>query len=160
MGAETVIVNEIILAIGKAFPGTVRAWRNNTGALKDENGRLVRFGLTGSGDITGILLRDGRRLEIEVKTAIGKQKPAQVSFQEMISSGNGVYILARSVEEAMTGVAEALAKPSMEFALRECQRMLGYLHHLAKVNPLGWSENDEIAYRKCCAIIDEAFRKA
>jgi len=52
----------------------ILAWRNNTGAIsrtsKSKTGsyktRYIHFGLKGQADITGIL-RDGRRLEIEVK---------------------------------------------------------------------------------------------
>jgi hypothetical protein len=35
--------------------GPVRLWRNNVGALRDENGRLVRYGLCpGSADLIGL----------------------------------------------------------------------------------------------------------
>jgi hypothetical protein len=54
----------------------------------------------GAGDLSGILA-DGRRLEIEVKSAKGEQGEAQVRWQAMIEKFGGVYILARSVAEAM-----------------------------------------------------------
>lgn len=103
---ETVIVKAILAALGR--DPRIRIWRNNTGAFKDVTGRLVRYGLPGSADITGILRRGGRRLEIEVKTATGRQSPQQQAFQRMVETYGGVYILARSVDEAVDGVERAL----------------------------------------------------
>jgi hypothetical protein len=51
-------------------------------------------------DISGIL-HDGRRLEIECKSATGRQSPEQASFQAMIERFGGVYILARSAQDAV-----------------------------------------------------------
>jgi len=103
---ETAIVKGILAALGR--DPRIRIWRNNTGAFRDATGRLVRFGLPGSADITGIMRRGGRRLEIEVKTATGRQTEQQAAFQNMITLYGGVYILARSVDEAMDGVEGAL----------------------------------------------------
>lgn len=48
---EQRIQNEIRLALGT---GPSRLWRNNTGALKDARGQLVRYGLCpGSSDLIG-----------------------------------------------------------------------------------------------------------
>ena len=68
------------------------------------------FGLKGQGDITGIL-KDGRRLEIEVKDHKGKLSPEQIEFGDMIKRNNGVYILARSLDDvirALDNVPELL----------------------------------------------------
>jgi hypothetical protein len=108
--SEAVIVNEILLAIGKAFPGSVRAWRNNTGAFKDPTGRLVRYGLPGSPDIIGII-RGGRFLGIEVKTAKGKASDLQRSFSTMATGLGAVVFLARSVDEAMGKLTAELVPP-------------------------------------------------
>ena len=89
----------------------LRIWRQNTGAATDQNGRLVRFGRPGAADLTGIL-SDGRRLEIEVKSAHGRQSVAQASFQRIIENYGGVYILARSVTDVMRGLAIAMAPPA------------------------------------------------
>lgn len=72
-------------------------WRNNTGTAWI-NGQPVSFGYPGSADITGIL-PDGRRLEIETKSATGKQSEKQRTFQAKIEANGGVYLLVRSVEE-------------------------------------------------------------
>lgn len=66
----------------------------------------MQFGTPGAADITGIL-PDGRRLEIEVKAATGRQSEQQKKYQAMIERFNGVYVLARSVEEAIAGVENA-----------------------------------------------------
>ena len=50
--SEHEIQQRIRLACGR---GAVRLWRNNTGALVDQQGRFVRFGLCkGSSDLIGL----------------------------------------------------------------------------------------------------------
>ena len=66
----------------------------NTGKARTLTGRLVKFGVVGQADITG-LLANGRRLEIEVKSATGTQEPDQIIYQAMIERFGGLYILAR-----------------------------------------------------------------
>ena len=67
------------------------------------------FGKKGQGDISGILIDgSGRRLEIEVKDHRGKLSPEQIEFGDMIKRNNGVYILARSLDD----VIQALDKLS------------------------------------------------
>lgn len=44
---------------------------------------------------------DGRRLEVEVKTGKAVQQDNQKNFQSMITKMNGVYFVARSVEDAL-----------------------------------------------------------
>jgi len=92
---EKQVQNAILRAFG-TLP-TLRLWRANVGAARIGR-RVVRFGIAGQADLTGIL-PDGRRLEIEVKSATGRQTAAQKAFQEMIERFHGVYILARSVED-------------------------------------------------------------
>jgi hypothetical protein len=78
------------------------AYRQNTGTLWT-NGQPVSFGYPGSADITGIL-PDGRRLEVECKSATGKQSSKQKQFEEKIRASGGVYILTRSVEDLERGL--------------------------------------------------------
>ena len=76
-----------------------RIWRHSTGVgLTPDGNQVVRYGLVGSADLSGIL-SDGRRLEIEVKSAKGRQRQQQKQFQRMIERFNGIYILARSVDD-------------------------------------------------------------
>ena len=86
----------------------VRMFRNNTGALRDANNRLVRFGLCeGSADLIGL-----RRLElptgehvaqfvaVEVKTPTGRLTEQQRRFLQMVTDHGGLAGVARSIEEA------------------------------------------------------------
>ena len=75
----------------------VWAYRQNTGTLW-AGGQPISFGCPGAGDITGIL-PDGRRLEVECKSPTGRQSAKQKEFEARIKENNGVYILARSVED-------------------------------------------------------------
>ena len=102
MLAEKIIQNEILRAFGTR-PG-LRIWRANTGVAKIGR-RVVRFGIPGQADITGIL-PNGLRVEIEVKSADGRQSPEQRAYETMIRKFGGVYVLARSVQD----VREALSK--------------------------------------------------
>jgi hypothetical protein len=103
--SETEIMQQILLALG-AHPAC-RIWRMNTGALPDQHGRLIRFGVPGMADIIGLLRPSGRFLAIEVKTLTGRQSDQQRAFQRMVEAAGGIYILARSVDEAVEAVLRA-----------------------------------------------------
>ena len=92
---EHQIQNAILREFGTR--SDLRIWRANTGVARFQN-RTVRFGVPGQADLTSIL-PDGRRLEIEVKSATGRQSTDQKNYQQMIERLNGVYILARSVAD-------------------------------------------------------------
>ena len=94
--SEHQIQNEILAEFGARKD--MRIWRQNTGAIVIDN-RMVKFGVPGQADITGLLIPSGRRLEIEVKNAKGRQREAQKKFQAMIEKSGGIYILARSVDD-------------------------------------------------------------
>ena len=99
MGApETRIQNQILRWLADR-PYLGRFCRMNSGALRDRKGRLVRYGLPGLSDIVGILRDGGRVLCVEVKTKTGRQSETQAQFQKMIDSCNGIYILARDVND-------------------------------------------------------------
>jgi hypothetical protein len=65
------------------------------------------------------ILDDGRRIEIEVKTPSGRQSEQQKRFQDMIEKFNGIYILARSVEDAERGIEDAKSKKTGLQELRQ-----------------------------------------
>jgi len=73
------------------------AWANNTGALKDSTGRLVRYGLVGSPDILACI--KGRMIGVECKVGRDWQKPPQKKFAAALAQADGIYIFARSVED-------------------------------------------------------------
>lgn len=82
-------------------------WRNNTGALPDRRGILVRYGLCiGSSDIIGIM-PDGRFLAVEVKTKTGRVTEAQENFLAAVRARGGVAGVCRSVEDALRLVHNA-----------------------------------------------------
>jgi hypothetical protein len=104
---EQRIQNDIRLALGS---GLSRLWRNNTGALKDATGRLVRYGLCqGSSDLIGLrtvtITPDmvGQQLAqfvaIEVKDR-SRPTAEQQAFIAMVLQAGGLAGIARSVEEA------------------------------------------------------------
>lgn len=109
------MVSQVLREIG-SLP-TVRLWRANAGAARDpRSGRVVRFGVPGQADLSGILLQPvtcehcghvqhvGRRLEVECKSATGRQSEQQRAFQAMVERFGGLYVLARSVEDARRAV--------------------------------------------------------
>ena len=97
---EAQIQGEILLAIGR-LPGSLW-WRNNTGALPDKSGRVIRYGLKGSPDILGCCR--GRFVGIEVKAAMGRQSDAQQNFQRAFEKAGGLYVLARSADDALNAI--------------------------------------------------------
>lgn len=68
--------------------------------------RRMVVGLPGQSDIQGCL--DGRWIGVEVKSAKGKQRKSQVTFQRAIEAAGGVYIVARSPEEAIEAIEASL----------------------------------------------------
>jgi len=73
-------------------------FRNNTGRRGN-----VSYGFPGSADIIG-LLPNGLFLSIEVKTETGIQSDKQKEFENNIIKNNGIYILARSLDDVIKGL--------------------------------------------------------
>ncbi len=95
---EKQVQNDILRAF--ATRSDMRLWRANTGAARSGR-RVIRFGVPGQADLTGIL-PGGVRLEIEVKRAgvsAGRMSESQRNFKDMIERFGGVYVLARSVDD-------------------------------------------------------------
>lgn len=103
---------------GVSTPG-VRVFRNNVGALKDQEGRLVRYGVANPGGSDLIGWRSvtvtpemvGRKvavfLAIEVKAERGRATDAQVNFINRVKADGGLAGVARSVDDAL-GIVEPL----------------------------------------------------
>lgn len=92
--------------------GATRLWRNNTGALRDANGQLIRFGLCpGSADLIGYTTVEvtpdmvGQRIAVftavEVKTPTGRPTPEQTAFLDHVRQAGGRAGIARSIDDAM-----------------------------------------------------------
>lgn len=108
MASEQTIQQQIRLQCSR---GPVRLHRNNTGTLRDRNGRPVQFGLAkGSADLIGWTTRTitadmvGQRVavftSIEVKSATGRLRPDQRQWMEAVQAAGGIAGVARSVEDA------------------------------------------------------------
>jgi hypothetical protein len=93
--------------------GNTRLFRNNTGTLKDANGRPVQFGLCkGSADLIGwkrVTVTEEMVgstvavfLSIEVKTPTGRLRPEQQQWLDAVQAAGGIAGVARSVEDAAT----------------------------------------------------------
>ena len=91
--------------------GDTRLFRNNTGTLRDQNGRPVQFGLCkGSADLIGwkrvtvtpemVGSTVAVFLSIEVKTATGRLRSAQQQWLDAVQAAGGIAGVARSVEDA------------------------------------------------------------
>ena len=104
---EAKVQNDIRIACGA---GPARLWRNNTGALKDATGRLVRYGLCpGSSDLIGLrqvtITPDMVGQTLAVFTAIevkdqGRLTEQQRAFITMVQQAGGMAGVARSVDDA------------------------------------------------------------
>lgn len=103
--SETVIMRDILVAVS-ALPQTL-VWRNNTGVGVAPGKRVVRFGLLGSSDIIGV--HRGRAVAIEAKAPRGRQSDEQRRFQAAWERAGGIYILARSADEALAELARRTA---------------------------------------------------
>jgi len=99
---ERQVLNAILRKFGTR--PDMRLWRANAGAARIGR-RFIRFGVPGQADLSGIL-RDGRRLEIEVKSPTGRQTPDQRAFQALIERFGGVYVLARAVEDVCRAIGD------------------------------------------------------
>lgn len=110
---EKRLQNLILLTFGTR--GDMRLWRANVGVARMGPNRVVRFGVPGQADLTGIL-PGGTRLEIEVKTATGEQSPEQRAYQRIIERFGGVYVLARSVEDVWDAIGRFLNAPPSDRA--------------------------------------------
>jgi len=105
---EQQIQQHIRLACGT---GDTRLFRNNTGTLRDQNGRPVQFGLCkGSSDLIGwkrvtitpemVGTQVAVFLSIEVKTATGRLRPEQQQWLDAVQAAGGIAGVARSVSDA------------------------------------------------------------
>ena len=98
--------------LGLSTPG-VRLFRNNCGALKDADGRLIRFGVAnpGGSDMIGwrsvVVTPDmvGQKiavfLAIEVKGERGRATDEQRNFIARVKADGGLSGVARCVDDAM-----------------------------------------------------------
>lgn len=105
--SEMAVLRRILDACGR---GAVRLFRNNTGALEDKTGRIVRYGLCkGSSDLIGWQTVEvtpemvGQRLAVFVALEVkdkGRLTAEQAQFLEVVRRAGGIAGEVRSVEDA------------------------------------------------------------
>lgn len=100
---ESEIQSQIRLRLGSR--PDVRLFRNHVGTVRDERGRVHRFGLMpGSADLIGWVVVDGVAvfLSVEVKSATGKTGPQQIVWADAVNKMGGIAFIARSADDAET----------------------------------------------------------
>lgn len=121
--SEKAIQNDTLVELTRAFHPLGMFWRNNTGLawvgeqmrvgvgqmVRVEQGMVIlrqarplKAGVPGSPDVLGA--HGGRAIGIEMKTATGQQREAQAKFERAWTKAGGLYVLARSPEEAIEGL--------------------------------------------------------
>jgi len=97
---------DLVIAILEALalePGVI-AWRNAQITAR-RSGRPVRGGLgAGSADIIACVGPMGSFLAIEAKSPKGKARPAQITWRADLEAHGGIYVVVRSVREALEAV--------------------------------------------------------
>ena len=112
--SEAAIQQDVRLSLGKC--PAVRMFRNNVGAIKAPDGRVIRYGLaTGSADLIGwqtvtitpemVGLHIARFVSIEVKAPKGRLTPEQETWRAAVLKAGGIAVVARSVEDVKFLVA-------------------------------------------------------
>jgi len=71
-----------------------RAWRREVGLFYDLRGNPRKLGSTGQADVYGIV-RDGRHIEVEVKTGRGQRTSEQKQWEATVRELGAIYCLAR-----------------------------------------------------------------
>ena len=129
--SETDIQNAILIALSDAG---YLAHRQHVGTFRTLYGnRTVNVGQTGMADIAAcvpvLITADmvgqtiGAYAEIEVKTLTGKQRTAQKLRELAVKKRGGVYIVARSPDDAL----DKLRKQALDELVQLGQDMGGYV---------------------------------
>ena len=114
--SEAAIQQQIRLALSRA--GSVMH-RNNIGAYRDDQGRVIRYGVgnPGGSDLIGwtpvLITHDmvggilGVFTAIEVKAPRGRPTEAQLNFLRQVQLGGGIAGIARSTQDALALLTHA-----------------------------------------------------
>lgn len=106
---EADIMRQIQIAVCESG---ARLFRNNTGMVRQQDGRLIRFGLSvGSADLIGFTPKIINGQKIAVFTAIevkhkGKPTRQQLAFLNMVKEFGGIGAVVHTVEEALEVIHE------------------------------------------------------
>lgn len=100
---ETADITMPVLVAVTALPGAM-FWRQNAGTYRTMDGlRVVKVTVNGVSDILGCYR--GRAVAIETKTKTGTLLKTQKNFRAAWERAMGIYIVARSPEDALTALA-------------------------------------------------------
>lgn len=104
--SESTIQNAIRVRLGKE--PDLMLMRNANGNPVTAAGNQAHYGLPkGSSDLVGILAPSGRYIALEVKSAIGKLRPEQVSHLAAVRRFGGFACVVRSVDDAIAALERA-----------------------------------------------------
>lgn len=99
MTAEHKIQNDIRVAVSQHDCTIFRA---NVGKVKMDNGKWFDTGLPkGYPDLFGFRHSDGKLFFIEVKNEVGRLRPDQIKFAQIVRHYPVLYGVARSVDDAL-----------------------------------------------------------
>ena len=119
--SEHAILNDVLMKVS-AIPGAF-IYRQNTGTAWQgrpvdvppgeyvrvlpgmkilAEARPIDFGIEGGGDAVGH--RGGRAFQIETKALRGRQRERQIAFEREWVKHGGIYILARSADQAISAI--------------------------------------------------------
>ena|SRR5229473_3560404 len=108
---ESELQRRIMLAV--AHTGA-RLFRNNCGQWEYAPGKYIRYGVCnpGGSDLIGFTY-DGRFLAVEVKApgpdkTPKKRREAQERFRAAVNKAGGIAIVARSVDEVLACIPQAI----------------------------------------------------
>lgn len=82
------------------------------------NARPISFGLPGSADVQGV--QQGSAVAVEFKTATGRKSDQQRLFAMAWRKAGGLYVLARSPQEAVEMVRAGLVQTSFKKYSTNC----------------------------------------
>lgn len=106
---HTEFVHQALIKL--SFPGC-RVWKQQTGTARafDDPDRIIKFGIEGGGDISGIAMCRisgiGVRVEIECKVEKDKLRDSQIKFGQMILTMGGIYIECRNIDETVDQIKQ------------------------------------------------------
>jgi hypothetical protein len=81
---------------------------------------VLTAGIEGGPDIQGSL--HGLWIGIEMKSKTGRQRESQARFQRAVEKAGGIYIIARSAEQAIQCLEQALADRNARPTSKPCAR--------------------------------------
>lgn len=106
MTAEHLIQSKIQVALS-ANDCTV--FRTNVGSIRLPDGTFFKTGLPkGHPDLYGFRHSDGKVFYIEVKNEVGRPRPEQIKFHEMLAHWKIIHGIARSPQQAVDIVKKGL----------------------------------------------------